>query len=253
MAIRKNIFLNINSPKNTEAEITEINQWLHVQSKKTNTVSLIHYCIARFGNVDLLSDRTMSELHEPSLSDELFHKVITKPECTDFENMKVNDNLYIRYEKRSDEEINEINRWIDSQSYIGFSIKLAIRLFINKFGYRDIEDVEVSKWLYIGLHFDQLVANDVLTEEQATYLYLANSKNVTSLKVPNDFSIAISNDSIPVEEVTTSSVAQTNEETTSSERPSARSSVVEDTKPLDNKESTTPKPSTSIVIDPNDF
>lgn len=253
MAIRKNIFLNINSPKNTEAEITEINQWLHVQSKKTNTVSLIHYCIARFGNVDLLSDRTMSELHEPSLSDELFHKVITKPECTDFENMKVNDNLYIRYEKRSVEEINEINRWIDSQSYIGFSIKLAIRLFINKFGYRDIEDVEVSKWLYIGLHFDKLVANGVLTEEQATYLYLANSKVGTSTKTPDDFSIPISNKSIPVEEVTTSSSEPKKETTKSTERSSARPSNAEGTKTLNEPESDTPKVSTGIVIDPNDF
>jgi len=250
VAIRKNIFLNIKSPKNTEIEIEEMNKWLHVQSKKNNTVSLIHYCIARFGNVDLLSERTMNELNEPSLSDKLFQQVITKPECTDFNNMKPNDNLYIRYEKRSAEEVEEINRWIDSQIYIGFSIKLAIRLFINKFGYRDIEDVEVSKWLYVGLHFDQLVANGVLTEEQATYLYLANSRISTPLQAPKDFSIDIPDKEVPVEEVTTSSNTLKSEVSPIIEGSSAPSPNNQEKQQPSN---ITKKDTPQLIIDPKDF
>lgn len=250
MAIRKNIFLNIKSPKNTEVEIEEMNKWLHVQSKKNNTVSLIHYCIARFGNVDLLSERTMNELNEPSLSDKLFKQVISKPECTNFENMKPNDNLYIRYEKRSAEEVDEINRWIDSQIYIGFSIKLAIRLFINKFGYRDIEDVEVSRWLYVGLHFDQLVAKGVLTEEQATYLYLANSKAGASIQAPHDFSLPISDKlSKPVEEVTTSTDTPKSALTTLNEVKDTHSSNNNDEQQSNNNK----KQASNLLIDPNDF
>lgn len=202
---RTKIFINIESPKNSKSEVQEINQWLHVQSKKTNIVSLIHYCIARFGQVDLISDDGLKNSYEPSISDKLFHSATTIPENQDFGDMILRENLYVRYDTRSAKEIEEINKWIDVQSYIGISIKLAIRFFINRFGYRDIEDLQVSKWLYIGLHFDKLVEKGILNEEQASFLYLANSSTSALKTSPSmDFTIQ-SNEETSDDHVSTSS------------------------------------------------
>lgn len=190
------MFINIESPKNSKSEVKEMNQWLHIQSKKTNIISLIHYCVARFGQVDLISDIGLKNSYEPSISDKLFHSVTTTPENKYFEDMVLRENLYVRYDTRSEKEIEEINKWIEVQSYIGVSIKLAIRFFINRFGYRDIEDLEVSKWLYIGLHFDKLVEKGILNEDQASYLYLANSATDIQTIVPK-LDVTISQPQIP--------------------------------------------------------
>ena len=209
---RTKIFINIESPKNSKSEVQEINQWLHVQSKKTNIVSLIHYCIARFGQVDLISDDGLKNSYEPSISDKLFQSAIAIPENKDFGDMTLRENLYVRYDTRSAKEIEEINKWIDVQSYIGISIKLAIRFFINRFGYRDIEDLQVSKWLYIGLHFDKLVEKGILNEEQASFLYLANSSTGALKTSPSmDFNIQ-SNKEIKDNDISTSSPVETSTE-----------------------------------------
>lgn len=174
---RTQMFIQIESPRNSKSEVLEINKWLHIQSKKTNTLSLIHYCIARFGQVDLISNEGLKNSYELSVSDKLFQSTTTVPENQNFDDMSIKERLFIRYDSRSAKEIEEINKWINVQSYIGMSIKLAIQFFISRFGYRDIEDLHVSKWLYIGLHFDKLVENGILKEEEAAYLYLANSSN----------------------------------------------------------------------------